>query len=70
MGQVRKKYAMSSQAATVRIKTAKDKLDRFRALARERRHESWGDVEEMNQQDQVVYEAFRDARDRANRKKK
>jgi hypothetical protein len=46
--------------------STKDKLDRFRALARERRHESWGNVEEMNQEDYQVHEAFREARDRAN----
>lgn len=51
------------------MKTAKEKLDRFRALARERRNESWGDVKEMQREDCEVYEAYRDARDKANESK-
>jgi hypothetical protein len=69
MGQPKKKTYMASRPAIAPVKTAKEKLQRFRALARERRHESWGDVNDMEKEDRKVYNAYQDSRDRANRSK-
>lgn len=54
---------------TAPTNTAKAKLQRLRALARERRVESRGDTKKMEQEDRTVFEAYRNSRDSANESK-
>lgn len=61
---------MATATNPVRAKeTIKNKLDRYRSAARRNRPTSWGDQQDADKEDEQLLEAFREARNRANKTK-